>query len=169
VAGALALAWSQHPTATANQMIQAMARNTNAEPDHGLLRNDRVGYGSIATLTTLQSPVESYPDENPLLHPLGRGGVDDVRPYTDDILGYATASASPSPSPSEPVVSPRPADPDPGPAAQEDSGLPWAVIGIGAGALAALVVVVVVVASRRNRAGGGPAGPAPERSDYYQQ
>jgi len=157
VAGALALAWSVHPEATANQMIQAMLRNTGAQPDHGLVRNDQHGFGTIATLTMVQSDPTAYPDENPLLHPYG----DDVLPLTADILGTATQTPTPQPTQTA-ATTPKPTDePTPATEADEGGGSNLGLL-IGGGALLLIVVVtVVIIVIRRGRTTPGATDTTP--------
>jgi subtilisin family serine protease len=153
VAGGLALAWSVHRDATANQMIQAMLRNTNGEADHELARNDQYGYGNISVLTMVQSDPTAYPDENPLLHPIG----DDVLPLTGDILGTATETTTPEPTDEATTKPTERATTTP----DEGNGSNLGLL-VGGGALLLVVVVtVVMVVVRRDRTTPGAASTTP--------
>lgn len=152
VAGSLALAWSVHPDATANQMIQAMLRNTNGEADHDLVRNDQYGFGNISVMTMVQSDPTGYPDENPLLHPYG----DDVLPLTEDIVPPATETTTP-----EPTATPRPTEETPAPVTDEAGGSSLGLL-IGGGALLLIVVVTVaIIVIRRGRTTPGATDTTP--------
>ena len=88
--GALALVWSAYPTATANQIIQTLIRNTDST-DHELGRDDAWGYGAVNVRHMLEHDPTTYPDENPLL-------TDDpsVQPSIAEITGTTTADPTPT-------------------------------------------------------------------------
>lgn len=145
-AGVLALAWSQHPDATGNQMIQALIRNTTIDnPD--LEHHDQWGYGPVDVAKLMAADPTQYPDENPFLRPLGEmNGT----PSTDEILAVA-GEGEPTPSPSaEPTDAPSPtpsARADGGQA--EADGVPVLPIALGVGGLLVVGGVATVLIRRR--------------------
>ena len=149
-AGVLALAWSLHPDATANQMIQALVRTTatatgGAIPAH----DDEYGYGPVSVPALLAVDPTTLPDENPLLRPLDDP---DARPSTAAIL---EATGHPVPEPTEtaePTPDPEPTTP---PAADDDdtegtAGLPLPILLAGAAVLLAAATAAAVVLRRRS-------------------
>ena len=81
---ALALVWSAFPTATANQVLQSLVRNTDGT-DHALQRDDSWGYGVVNVRQMLSHDPTAYPDINPLLRA-------DGKPSTAQILGDGTTA-----------------------------------------------------------------------------
>lgn len=154
-AGAIALAWSQHPDATGNQMMQALIRNTAIEnPD--LEHHPQWGYGPVAILKLLEADPTQYPDENPFLRPLDDPGT--VVPTTQQVLDAIAAAspqatAEPSETPTaEATAAPRP-DPDAdGVGSGAGPALPIVLGGVGVVAVAAVVLL-----ARRRAASAAPA------------
>ena len=81
---ALALVWSAFPTATANQVLQSLVRNTDGT-DHALQRDDSWGYGVVNVRQMLSHDPTAYPDINPLLRA-------DGKPSNAQILGEGTTA-----------------------------------------------------------------------------
>ncbi|WP_456826241.1 S8 family peptidase [Cellulomonas sp. P5_E12] len=140
--GALALVWSAYPTATANQMIQTLIRNTDTT-DHELGRDDAWGYGAVNVRHMLEHDPTTYPDENPLL-------TDDpsVQPSTAEILGATTAAPTADPAP----TTTSPADP----AADPDGGTSTLLVVGGILVLLVVAGIVVGVVIARRRTGSAP-------------
>jgi subtilisin family serine protease len=157
VSGVLALAWSAHPEATGNQMIQALLRTTESSDGDLTRYDDWWGYGKVSLTRLLASDPTSYPDVNPLLV----DGPDQV-PTLEEVVGNPGTETTPD-------VAADGSDEDPGaadgrPAAEqpaEASLLPPVLLGV-----AALVVLGLValgaVAARRSRAATVGAGDAVE-------
>lgn len=148
--GALAVAWSRWPDATANQILQSVLRNTGSEP-HELEHTDEYGYGFLNLSRIVETDPTQYEDVNPLL-----AEDTELGPPASDVLGDATAEPAPEDSGTGDVP---PVDDE------TSTGLP--LLGLVAiGALAMLVVAGVVIAivlgARRRGAGTTvPAPPAP--------
>ena len=140
--GALALVWSAYPTATANQIIQTLIRNTDST-DHELGRDDSWGYGAVNVRHMLEHDPTTYPDVNPLL-------TDDpgVQPSIAEITGAPTAAPTTDPTATAPTAAEPESDAD-------GSTSTFLVVG---GILVLLVVVGIVVAVvvARRRAGSAP-------------
>lgn len=151
--GVLALVWSQHPDATANQVIQAVLRNTSGH-DGELARDDTWGYGAVSALGALAVDPTTYPDENPLL-------VDEpfMLPAYEDVVG----GAAPTPTPQESTGST--ADPDAGGSVdgpEDADGSPLGLgLVLGGVALLVLLVVVAVIVLTTRRRGGTQTDPRP--------
>ncbi|WP_454051818.1 S8 family serine peptidase [Cellulomonas sp. Marseille-Q8402] len=140
-AAALALAWSAHPEASANQILQALVRTTDGS-EHEPSRDDEWGYGVVNIRQLVAVDPTTYPDENPFLF-----DATDRAPTVAEVLGTPADADAPPPEAEEAEVPPVP-EPD----EQADGGLPvGAVAGIGAGVLLLAVVVGVVVARNRRR------------------
>lgn len=143
--GGLALAWSAHPEATGNQMIQSLLRNTITGEGELRRLDDYWGYGIASVRRMVEADPTTYPDTNPLVvdHP-------DARPPASDLTAGPTAE--PTPEQTDPPTSP-PAD---GPAVADDAeestsmALPLA---LGLGALVVVGVVVTLVLARRRTDG----------------
>lgn len=141
--GALALVWSAYPDATANQLIQTLVRNTDAE-DHELAHDDAWGYGAVNVRHMLEHDPTEYPDVNPLLT-----DDPDVQPSIAEITGAATAGPT-DPGSASPDATAAPAgDPASGPSTM-------LVVG---GIVAALAVVGVAIAVLVGRRRTGPTPP----------
>ncbi len=141
-AGALALVWSLHPDATANQIIQTLVRNTESAGGELARHDDWWGYGKLSIARMLAADPLTYPDENPLL-------VDEPAavPSFEEVVGEGEPSDD------------APQDPDQvGPqddATQEPDGqaaprVPMMIA--GALLLAVVVATVTFVVLRRSRA-----------------
>jgi subtilisin family serine protease len=148
--GVLALIWSQHPDATANQVIQTLLRTTSGHNGE-LSRDDSWGYGAVSANGALAADPTTYPDVNPLL-------LDDpfLRPAYEDVLGDPTPT--PTPQATEQGTPPPTVE---GPQ-DEDGGssmvLPLVLAG---GALLLLVAVVAVILLARRRPEPTTPRPAP--------
>jgi subtilisin family serine protease len=141
--GVLALIWSAHPTASANQIIQTLLRSTGTGKGQ-LVRNDSWGYGFVSVNTMLAADPTTYPDVNPLLRKDA-----DAQPAYAAVVGPAT-----------------PAAPSPGAKSGTAGGLPVLLI-VGAGLVALVVlaaIVLAVVLTRRNRTRTPP--PTPQYQQY---
>jgi subtilisin family serine protease len=140
-AGALALSWSVHPDATANQMIQALLRTTGGQV-HDLDRDDVWGYGIVHARALVAIDPTTLPDENPLLT-----DGPDREPTRAEVLGTATDESSETPS-AAPTTTPSPTT---APLDEEtaDGGLPIGLIGGGIALIAVLLVLTVVLLRRR--------------------
>jgi len=147
VAGILALGWSAHPNATANQLLQAAARTTGGTT-HDLVRDEHTGFGMINARQLVATDPSQLPDVNPFV-------TADGEPTIDQLAGAIAPTATPTPTPTA-EASPAPTTaPTP-----DDGGLPpWLVPALGAGLLVVVVgVVVAVLAARRRTPRTDPAG-----------
>jgi subtilisin family serine protease len=147
---ALALVWSRYPDATANQVLQSLARNTGSE-DHPLTHDVEHGYGIVNVRHMLEHDPSEYPDENPFVWDdpgefgptkqailaAGDGTGGDLRASTAPGTG---AADGPQSGPAEPAGG---------------SSVPWVVIGAGVLVVVVLVVVGVVVTRRRSAPSAG--------------
>ena len=148
-AGALALAWSAHPDATANQMIQSLLRTTSGHNGE-LLRDDTWGYGVVNVDAMVTTDPTTYPDTNPLLLQ-GEG----LHPSYEDVLGGGQ-TAAPTPEETQtPTAAPKPERDDKPTDADGSSPL----LLVGAGVLALALVSGVVIAIVRSRQRPGPPSP----------
>lgn len=142
-AGALALAWSQHPDATANQMIQALFRTTGGTT-HGLQHTDDAGYGLVNVERMLTVDPTTLPDENPMLF-----DEPERTPLVADVL-------EPAPTPTPEPTTTRAALADTGSAADASDDSQGAPIGLIAGIVGAvavaLIVTVILLGRRRTEA-----------------
>lgn len=157
VAGVLALAKQKFPTATGNQLIQALI-HTTASAQNGLGRDttNGYGYGFVSLAGILSSDPLSYPDENPLMDK--SGGL----PSAEDVA--AVNEPTPTPEPEE-TASPKPTktaaevEESLAPEAAENGGpgvWPWL---LGGGImLAGIAVVVVSVIKFRRQPGQSEGG-----------
>lgn len=150
-AGVLALAWSAHPDATGNQMIQALLRTTTQNGGELRRIDDAWGYGLVNVVNLMSVDPTQYPDENPMI----RAGADEF-PDISLITGGATAEPTVAPT-DGPTVAPD------GPVAQggdDDAaaGVPPALL-IGGGAVLVVLVVVGLLVGRARRT---TARPSPE-------
>lgn len=162
-AGVLALAWSLHPEATANQMMQALIRTTATAPENGdPVHDDYWGYGPVSVPRLLAVDPTTLPDENPFLRPL-----DDPEaiPTTAEIL-QATGKAVPEPEPTETApATPTPQDTDE-PAADTDEGTDTTTILlvaalVGTALLLTAAVIIAVILRRRTTTPTPAAGAYP--------
>lgn len=153
VAGVLAVAWSAHPEATGNQMIQALIRTTGSEGPE-LSHDPRWGYGPVSVRDLMAVDPTRYPDVNPLLRPLDD---QDAIPSTAAILEAtgqepapeATADPEPTATPTEGATPPTDAPADEPAADGSGPSLPVLVAG-GAGVLL-LAAGAWLVLRRRDR------------------
>ncbi|WP_432134760.1 type VII secretion-associated serine protease mycosin [Streptomyces sp. bgisy154] len=142
-----ALIWSAHPDWTNNQVLRVML-NTIGAPTDGAKRNDSIGYGIVRPRIALTNPGDPGPaDEYPL----------------PDLAVAATPSASPKPTnaPSKDI--------DPGMTVAEpddNSGISWLQIGVGAATLAAITITATAVLRRRRTHAEPPLMPSPHQSPY---
>jgi subtilisin family serine protease len=146
-AGALALAWSQHPDATANQMIQALFRTTGGTT-HGLQRDDEAGYGLVNPERMLTVDPTTFPDDNPMLF-----DEQDRSPVVADVLA-ATSTPTPEATPTRaPLADTGSSAVDTGSSADDagdSAGTPVGLIaGIAGAAAVALILTVVLIGRRR--------------------
>lgn len=151
VAGLLALAWSAHPEATGNQMIQALLRTTESSDGELSRYDDWWGYGKVSPARLLASDPTSYPDVNPLLVE----GPDQV-PTLEEVLGSADAAAAPGAPAEGTGTAPDPAQEPATDAAPGDAGTTAGsattpvLLGV-AGAVAVVVLVALATARARRR------------------
>ncbi|WP_433675735.1 S8 family peptidase [Microbacterium gorillae] len=153
VAGALALLLQKYPSATGNQLIQALI-TTTSQSREGQPRNDTNGggYGAISLPYLLAVDPTTLPDENPLMNqPLGVPTREQITGDTPTPTAVPTTAA---PATSSPTSAPeRPATTPPAAASASDtlaSVLPW-LIGGGALAMVIIVVLVIVIATRTRK------------------
>jgi subtilase family protein len=153
-AGVLALAMEAFPTATTNQVLQAMTRTTDGglhEPDRTLDR----GYGQVDVTALLASDPSSFPDENPFV-----STTPSAIPSADQFIEEPTTAST---SPSAPVEKPDRDDAD-----DSTSAVSPLAIGLAAAGLAVLVVLVIllaVVLPRRRRSTS--ADPAQHGGNHH--
>lgn len=139
-AGFLADVKSAYPSATGDQLIQTLIRNTGTS-DHPLQTDERhySGYGIVSLTHMLSVDPTQYDDTNPLL--------DKSSVPTDAQLQAAGAPAATSPStaPDEDVVT--------------TGAVGWLGLAIVVGILVVLaIVVLVIVLALRSRRRGAPPG-----------
>ncbi|MFK4790793.1 S8 family peptidase [Microbacterium sp. ZW T5_56] len=155
VAGALALLLQKYPTATGNQLIQALI-TTTSQSREGQPRNDTNGggYGAISLPYLLAADPTTLPDVNPLMNqPLGvptREQITGDTPTPTPTAVPTTAippTSSPTSTPEPPVTTPPAAESAPDTLA---SVLPW-LIGGGSFAMVIIVVLVIVLATRTRK------------------
>lgn len=165
-AGVLALAWSLHPDATANQMIQALVHTTATAPEGGEPTHDDVhGYGPVSVPRLLAVDPTTFPDENPLWRALDD---DEARPTTAAIL-EATGKAVPQETTGAATESTSPPADDDQADDDADSGaaaLPLPAI-LGGAALLLVVAITTAVLLRRRAtpaAGGTATSPNGEEA-----
>nr|WP_237727916.1 S8/S53 family peptidase [Cellulomonas sp. APG4] len=136
--GALALAWSAHPEATGNQMIQSLLRNTVSGEGELNRLDDYWGYGIVSVRRMLETDPTTYPDVNPLI-------VDapDAQPPASALLPAPEPTTEPTPT-ADPT-------PDPGPptTAEPVDGPPLLPVALGLGVLTLTGTVAAVLLRRR--------------------
>ena len=99
-AGVLALAWSAHPDATGNQMIQALVRTTAQAPGGDPVRiDDSWGYGTVSARNLMAMDPTTLPDTNPLLR-----DTPDAQPAYDDIVDVEPTEPPEPPATHEPTT-----------------------------------------------------------------
>jgi subtilisin family serine protease len=132
-AGYIALAMQKWPDASANQILQDLARSSNDQGE-AIFDPGSTGFGFATATRMLDRDASQYEDVNPFL---------DVRPATipstAEMLAAPTATPEPE-STSNPVAAP-------------DSSPPFALLLtiLGGGIVLAAVVLVVVFVVRRSR------------------
>ena len=149
-AGVLALAWSAHPEATGNQMIQALVRTTAQAPGGEPVRiDDSWGYGTVSARNLMAIDPTTLPDTNPLLR-----DTPDAEPAYADIVGTGPtdppATDEPTTEPDTDATAPPVADD----AETPDDGIDplLLVAGIALVVLAGIGAIVAVVLARRRPA-----------------
>lgn len=146
-AGVLALVWSQHPDATANQVIQTLLRNTSGHEGE-LARDDSWGYGAVSALGALSADPTTYPDVNPLL-------LDE--PFA--LPAYADVMGDPTPTPAPDVTDESTPPPTVDEAGDDEGSSMVMPLVLGGGALILLAIVVAVILMARRRP--DPTTPRP--------
>lgn len=143
--GALALAWSLYPDATANQMMQSLIRNTGGTEHEPAIEDVAWGYGMVNVRQMLDTDPRSYPDVNPFLEEDENAvpSIDAVR----EALGETEPAATPTPPADD---APPAADPE-APADEPADSSPALPIALGAAAVIVLGTVAAVVLVRRRR------------------
>ena len=143
-AGALALAWSLHPEASANQIMQAMIHTTGGVVGEEPVHDPQWGYGTVNVRALLSVDPTTYPDENPFL-------LDDGDPTKAEVLGTtADDSADLAAGSDEPQAS----EDEQGatePPGSEQAGMPTAALVGGVITLAVLAIVVSAILLSRRR------------------
>ncbi|WP_454050850.1 S8 family serine peptidase [Cellulomonas sp. Marseille-Q8402] len=154
-AGALALAWSLHPEATGNQVVQALIHTTDGRTSTQPAHDDEWGYGTVNVRQLLSVDPSAYPDENPFLYDAA-----DRLPTVADVLGSASSTA-----PAPDVEQEEEAAAEAAPVAEDavpDAGAPVGlVVGIAAAVLVLTAVVVAASAARRRRSESSPRTTVP--------
>ena len=154
----LALAWSAHPDATANQMIQALLRTTVQSEGEIARVDDTVGYGQVNALGLADTDPTRFPDENPLLRDGER-----VQPTTEEIFGIGPSA---SPEVTDPADDQTEATPTPtaAPVGDAESGVSATVLIVSiavAAVVLAGIITAVLLTRRRTTDAGPPQPPAP--------
>lgn len=146
--GALALAWSLYPDATANQILQSLIRNTGGTEHEPVIEDQAWGYGMVNIRQMLDSDPRSYPDVNPFIEESENAipPISDVR----EALGQPDPSPTPTPKPTLPEARETPAPEEQAGAEESSSTLP-VVLG-GAGVVLAAVVGLLLLLRRRRGA-----------------
>ena len=155
-AGALALAWSAHPDATANQILQALVLTAGGTVKDTPVHDDDWGYGLVNARTLVSVDPTTYPDENPFLS-------DDptLEPLAGDVLGAdPSTDTEPAPGTAAPAEPSRAAD-------AGITGSDVLVLALIGGAAVVLVVVGgtagFLLARRRRVTRGDATGHDPHR------
>ena len=156
-AGVLALAWSAHPDATANQMIQALLRTSGQSEGEIVRVDDNVGYGQVRVFTLVETDPTRFPDENPLLRDGER-----VQPTTEEILGIGPSA---SPEVTDPADDQTEATPTPtaAPVGDAESGVSATVliVSIAVAAVVLAGIITAVLLTRRRTTAAGPESSVP--------
>ncbi len=148
VSGVIALAWSAHPDATGNQMIQALLRTTGQASGGEPARiDDSWGYGTVSVRKLIALDPTTLPDVNPLV-----SDAPDAQPAYDEIVRAAPTSAptaTQSPEPDQPTAAPTRAV-----GTESDEGGSATTLLVIGGALVLLAiggaVTAAVILNRRN-------------------
>ncbi|MFK4788855.1 S8 family peptidase [Microbacterium sp. ZW T5_56] len=149
VAGSLALLLQKYPSATGNQLIQALISSTaNAVDGIPFNPTNGYGYGAVSLRNLLATDPTALPDVNPLMNKtMGLPTAEQVA--AGGGTPKPTESAPATTAPSSPDVVSEPTSDAP-PAASGESPaavVPW-LIGGGVGVMVIVIVVVIVVATR---------------------
>jgi subtilisin family serine protease len=156
VAGMLADLMQKYPSATSNQLLQSLIRNTG-NGDHDLVWTDTTGYGVASLTSMLRVDPSQYPDVNPLL-------LDDGDPSPEEVAAGRYGLTTPTPTPSTATTPPTPTPTPTAAAGPPADGLsPWLIGGgiVWLLAMVALVILIVVLVRRRNQKQIPPAPPGP--------
>lgn len=145
--GALALAWSLYPDATANQMMQSLIRNTGGTEHEPAIEDVAWGYGMVNVRQMLDTDPRSYPDVNPFIEDDENAipSMDQVR----EALGEADPGATPTPTAPAAAEHDEPAAPADG--STDSSSMLPIVLGVVAAVVVAGAVTAVVLVRRRGR------------------
>ncbi|WP_010205884.1 S8 family peptidase [Salinibacterium sp. PAMC 21357] len=139
VASFMAVLKSKYPTATGNQLIQSLLRNTGgSEHDVQYDTTETFGYGTASITGMLAVDPTGYPDENPIID------LNDIDPTYDEI--FNPVEPTPEPEPSE-ASADQPSDSD---VTGVLTGLAIAGL-IGLVAVAGIVVLIVVLVRRSGK------------------
>jgi len=145
-AGVMALAMEKYPSATGNQLIQSLIRNTGGTGgDEATYDPEELyGYGLISVENLMAADPTGYEDVNPLIKKDGTTQLALVPSY-DEIFNPAAATEAPAdPSDDPSSEAPEPSD-----------GIPvwvWALLAVVVGVVLVAVVVIVLVVRKRNSA-----------------
>ncbi|RMI03575.1 S8 family peptidase [Cellulomonas triticagri] len=157
--GVLALLWSLHPDATANQVLQALVHTTDGELRDEPVHDDAWGYGTVNARLLVDADPSSYPDVSPFIR------------EDPDATPPASALTSAAEAPAEEDTGTAPVEPPTTTApAEEPTGTAWPVV-VGAGGVAALVIagVVTAVVLNRRRRDRASSHPQPHEPSYSNQ
>ena len=138
--GVLALAWSAHPQATGNQMIQALVRTTGQATGQATGEPTRVddhwGYGTVSVSNLLAVDPTTFPDVNPLLR-----DTPDAFPAYADIV-----SSTPDPGQTTaPAQTTKPTT-TPGNGGDTPAATTSPLLLIAGGLLVLLIIIAIVIA-----------------------
>jgi len=150
-AGVLALAWSAHPEATGNQMIQALVRTTTQNSGELRRNDDSWGYGLVNVNNLMTVDPTRYPDENPLISAEG-GEIPDISVIFPEGETEPTPTDDETDESSGPVTDATDAD-------DAGAGLSPMLVAGGAAAVVLVVVAAMVVVRGRRRAATVPTVP----------
>lgn len=153
VAGFLADIKSKHPTATGNQLLQTMIRNTGGTHHEPAWGND-LGYGTISLTRMRADDPLAYEDVNPFFDPKVTSAAEG--PTADDVRAAKSAEALRPASGSS--VTPAPTAKPAADGVRADTPI-WVPLVIGGGVLMLLIIAgaVIAVVGARRRNSSGPA------------
>lgn len=147
VAGMLAIAAQKFPTATGDQLVQAMLATTNASVHEPTRTEDGYGYGAAWLPTLLTVDPTQYPDESPLM---GKSAGFPTQEQIDAAKAdgfVAPPTAAPSFDLYDDPAQPAGFDPA--------SLVPWIVGGIVILLLIGAAITIIIVVTQRRKAGKG--------------
>lgn len=149
VAGSLALLLQKHPSATGNQLIQALISSTaNAVDGIPFDATNGYGYGAVSLRNLLATDPTTLPDVNPLMNKtMGLPTAEQVAAAAGTAAPTGLAPATTAPSSPDVVSEPTSDAPPAATGESPATAVPW-LIGGGVGVMAIVVVVVIVVATR---------------------